>query len=260
MTVMSSGLKSDLQNFIDKHGKGGLPLLPSMHSTACYNVENILRQGSISPTPCPVFHENLAYFFYGKPLYKVSASYDAATTSYLHGPVCFIVDSIKLKAKRIFPFDSGAFDKGMYEKFLPGSAKKDEYELSSDISLVPRYIELFFGNNNAYRQGQSFPHPDVETSTVAYSLAGLLGAAGAMDFDGRSRTVEISSGNEVSLSDCVNAIIIPAPFCRNSVFQTFCVNHPKIEIISYHVHFPENPCALNEAVHQRAADYISKRS
>lgn len=260
MATMASGLKNDLQCFIDEHETQGLALLPSMHSTTCHSAESIFRHGSISTTPCPVFNENLAYFFYGKPLFKVSPSYNAATTNYMFGPVCFIVDTAKLKAKRIFPFDSGAFDKGMYAKILPNHAKKDDYQLSSNVNLIPRYVELFFGDNDLYQEGKSFPHSDVETSIITYSLALLLGASGVMDFDGRSRTIEISTDDEVSLSDCVDAIIIPAPFFRNSAFNTFHKNHPNIKVISYHVHFPENPCALNEAVYQRAADYISKQS
>ena len=45
--------------------------MPLTHITRGVIADDILRSGQISPSPCRVFEQPLAYFFYGRPAYRI---------------------------------------------------------------------------------------------------------------------------------------------------------------------------------------------
>lgn len=258
MSGANTKYKNDVQGFIDEYGIDSLLLLPSTHSTQCHNVENVLRQKAIKLTYCKVLEDNLAYFFYGKASFKASPYSGEAVSNYMFSPVCFIVDTAKLKAKRIFPFDSGAFKGNRYESYFPPNAKIEEFELISDVNLIPKFIKLFYGDNEAYIKGECLHLEDAEAYNATFFLNEFLRASGRLPFDERSRTVEIVVGEDVILSNSVRAIIMPAPFQRNREFQKFHTNNPNIEIISYDVHYPRDPYLANDTIFKEVIKYIQK--
>jgi len=103
------------------------PELPLVHSTFLFNFRNVVAQNEITATRCPVFNEDLLYLFYRKPGYRVASS-SGARTDLVYCPICFILKSSALKSvKRIFPFDSGAFQNGMYGPCIPKEANLDNF-------------------------------------------------------------------------------------------------------------------------------------
>lgn len=250
--------KNDVQNILDEYNTAlvSADLLPSTHSAECYIAESILRQNAICVKYCKVLGEELAYFFYGKPAYKVTFPRDQSTTNYLFAPTCFIIDTAKLKAKRIFPFDSGAFDAGIYEGILPPGAKIEDYELPTDIKAIPAFVSLFFGDNINYMEGRYTAKEACEAYAATSFLSALFCSSGILPYDDRSRTVEIVVDQNVRLSECVQAIIIPKPFQRNRILQTFCENNPHIRIRTYDVSYPLTVPAMNGAAFQEATNYI----
>lgn len=71
-------------------------VLPIMHSCDGFDCESIIEDMYLKPTMCPVFNEELLYFFYGKPSYPVGEKEQYNRTDELCCPVCFIIEKANL--------------------------------------------------------------------------------------------------------------------------------------------------------------------
>ena len=235
-------------------------LLPTMHSTSCLIGENILQEDKLSVKVCPVFKEPLLYFFYGKPSYRVSSKHShKSRTDCLRSPCCFIFDSHKIHAKYIYPFDTGAYSSGIFEDMIPSEIDIKKFQLEPDPTNIPEYVRAFFGNNENYLQGISSIDDKSFNNVVTFTLGQILSAKGTFEFDDRARTVEIISEDNLKVSDAIMAIIVPQPFVRNEAFKNFLKDHSDIDVITYFTHYPSDPASHNEAVFQKAIDYLKKR-
>ena len=257
-------MTSKIQNAINKYSLGrtatiSQPVLPLMHSTTCENAENILENNLLSATHCGVFGTDLLYFFYGKPAYRVSSKISDPSTSYTLAPCCFILNPEKIKPKHIFPFDTGAFAKNWYDEITKMRTKMDEYELSNCIDDIPQFVCMFYKNNQNYLTGRVSVAPDVATTIAVQALIDLLGSSGFLKFDDRARTIEISTGEDIELSEVMEAIIVHSPFTRNEAFEKFTKIHPGIKVLSYIPHYPSPYANYNEAIFQKAFSYLASR-
>ncbi len=91
--------------------------MPLTHITKGIGAQDIATAGVVGARHCGVFEEPLAYFFYGRPAYRVSD--DGAVKVEAACPYCFVFNAALIdKAKAIFAFDTGAFDKRLYKHIL----------------------------------------------------------------------------------------------------------------------------------------------
>lgn len=255
----TSVASNDLQRFINSVPVDNtLAVLPSFHSTAVSDMEDILRTGIIETKRCNVFGEDLAYFFYGKPSYVVSKD---ATKAYRHNifmPGCFVVDTSKLPIHRIFPFDSGAFMAERYIDNFPRNADIAHYKIDPDMDSIIKYISTFFQGNDNYLEGKSLIDESELVNKTTQSLSSLLKSPGYENYDERAVTLEIQCKENVSLSEALIAVIIPKPFAENEYFIEFMKKNKNVKVLDYPVHYPVAPTRYNEAVYVRAMDYYEK--
>lgn len=257
---MSSTIQETISEFFDtKSVVDTPPVLPLMHSTTCENTESILVNNLLETTYCKVFKENLLYFFYGKPAYRVSSQIPESSTSYILAPCCFVVDYKKIKSARIFPFDTGAFATERYDEITKLRTGMCEYELSNRIEDIPQFICMFYENNNNYIEGNVSLARNKATTIASQALIDFLSSSGLLKYDDRARSVEISTGDNLELSDSVEAIVVPKPFKRNKVFERFVRAHPKIDVITYNPHYPNPVGNYNEAIFQKVYSYLASR-
>src|SRR5215217_5621888 len=102
------GGRPSFREWVDKQSDPGWGLMPLTHITKGIGAEDIIRSGSVSPTHCDVFDEPLAYFFYGRPAYRVTG--DGAIRVEAACPYCFIFSSALIEtATDIYAFDTGPF-------------------------------------------------------------------------------------------------------------------------------------------------------
>lgn len=254
---------SKIQRAINKHcGKVAVvdqPILPLMHSTTCEKTENILENNLLSVTPCEVFGQNLLYFFYGKPAYRVSSKISDSSTSYTLAPCCFIINPGKIKPEHIYPFDTGAFAADRYDEITKMRTEMGEYELSDHIDDIPQFVCMFYANNQNYLEGTVSVANGVETTIAVRALTDLLGSSGFLKYDDRARTIEISTAENVELSDVIEAIVIPVPFKRNDAFTEFIKKYPGVKVLTYMPHYPNPVANYNEAVFQIVFSYLASR-
>ena len=67
-----SGGRSSFRDWVDKQPDPKWGLMPLTHITKGIGAEDIIKAGEIKPVDCAVFNQPLAYFFYGRPAYRIS--------------------------------------------------------------------------------------------------------------------------------------------------------------------------------------------
>lgn len=230
-----------------------------MHSTSCENAESILENNMLSTSYCKVFDTNLLYFFYGKPAYRVSAKYSDSSSSYILAPCCFIINPTTIKPLHIFPFDTGAFAGDRYDEITKLQTQMSAYELSNCINDIPKFICMFYENNANYMEGIDSIAPEYITTIAAQALTNLFRSSGFLKYDDRARTVEVSTSENIRISDVVEAIIVPKPFLRNKAFVEFINTHKEIKVLKYTPHYPNPVANYNEAIFQTVFSYLASR-
>lgn len=218
------------------------PTLPLVHGSDAFRVINAIEDGELRPQPCDVFiGESLLYFFYGRPSYRANS--DAEPTSLAHYlPILLILKTnLAGKARRIFPFDSGAFDRGFYSTHLHHSMKIGDFGLEVEPSTPGKLITTFFGDASSYLRAEpqsALELPPEHMEAVSYQS--IVAARDANSLDSRGAAIEIQSAEPVSLKDDVQAAILPAPFIeRGSTAEK--LQTLNIQPIPYMVHGRTRP-------------------
>lgn len=188
-----------------------VPSLPLVHSTSLYNFRSILVDNILSTSECRVFNEDIVYLFYGKPSYRV-ASKDGPRTDLTHCPICFILNYAAFgTARRIFPFDSGAFHNGLYSHHFPREYKLEEFCLGTSLDIPLKVVNMFFGSNRSYLLGETRPLTDKSALDFEInSYFGLITSSGESCVDDRKSSIELQIDHGIALSkDTVLAVVLP---------------------------------------------------
>ena len=231
-------------------------LLPLFHSCECFYGKKIIESGKLKPQLCKVFEKNLLYFFYGKPAYPVAEKNRKNRTDEYYCPICFVVNPMKVKIEKIFPFDTGAFKKGMYKDFIHRGMELSNYDMGNNLTSVLKYISIMFQNNKSYLVG----HCKQTKSDLMeiQALLNMFNAKGAFEIDERADTIEIISAHEVNLISAAECIILPRNMLRLPAIMDFLKNS-KIPCKTYTIRWLTAPEKYNEAVFQIAMRYIHER-
>jgi hypothetical protein len=140
---------SALQKFLQRNQITKARPLPLVHTTESYYLKKIIETGRIKVQPCNVFAgESLSYFFVGRSAYKRDLLQEA---EYWELPTCLVFNFFIDGAKRIFPFDSGAFAAKRYPKYI-NMMDLHDFETRKDLEAPHKLIGTFFTNaRNYYR-------------------------------------------------------------------------------------------------------------
>jgi len=189
--------------------------LPLVHTTTCFRLNSISRSHSIQTSPCKVFNENLTYFFYGRPAYRDSSAVRPVRDIGFY-PICFVFKpgAISVTPRRLYPFDSGAFQKGLYEPAIPASQALLTYEVLATIESARRIVRGFFDTDEPYlanqpKAGLLFKAGEIE----ADAYYNLISGGGQPDCDDRCSAIEVQIDVELDLSARVlMAVVLPNSF------------------------------------------------
>jgi len=211
------------------------PILPLVHTCDGHTLREIISSKKIKPTLCPVFKEDLVYYFYGRPSYRMNDKGLAFNTSSVY-PVCLIIHPEEVKGiARIFPFDSGAYAAGLYSKYLHKNSKHDDYLFDLNYPFVQKFVKYFYDTNQNYFDGKS----TIQRSTIqpcAYELEtiySLINVAHGEGFDDRCYTIEVQSSSPAEINNsALKAIVIPDAIAGDSEVATYLYDN-EIEPIIY---------------------------
>jgi hypothetical protein len=225
-------------------------LLPLVHTTPCGRSMSILRQMKLEKEPCKKFTgEHLLYFFYAIPAKRTDKSNTLSDKEIL--PVVFIVKPILNEIKRIYPFDSGAFDMYKQKKYLSETAEISDYELPNTFLAIQQYIKAVFGSNHNYYFGNckvdsELPNSIAQRHKTNYDLDNLLKLISNMGNDGlddRCRTIEIQCSNDYDLAGKLLAVIFPTVLYNNpELVGIIKMSGARPFNYTYHKHHKVNEC------------------
>lgn len=199
-----------------------LPRLPLVHSTDSFTFADILENGAVTPQACSVFKgEALTYFFYGRPAFRPNANEEPTGLQH-YFPVCFVFKlGFSVSISRIFPFDSGAFQDGLYAAYVHKRMALGDFGLEPDSSTPAKVVATFFGSASNYLTGKPTTTQAIDQSEFeALSINALISAKGANNLDGRIASIEIQSAQEISITDAVAAVVLPGTFLDGSIGRT----------------------------------------
>lgn len=254
---MNSPIMEYITSNVDYSSLPELEILPVMHSCDVFDCESIIDEGLLKPTPCRVFkNEELLYFFYGKPTYPIGTKEHLNRTDSLYCPVCFIIDIGNIDIYRIFPFDTGAFDKEMYNQFMHRHMIIDKFEIENNSKAIKAYISVIFGNNKNYIDG--IPNKYHDEDTYVNALLHLLSATGGFEFDERADTIEVISKKSIDISKNIRGIILPENFLRKKKIADF-IDKNNIDHKTYIVRTKTSPSRYNEVVFQLAMQFLKEQ-
>lgn len=231
-------------------------LLPLVHSCGGYEAYLIISDNKLKTQSCPVFKENLLYFFYGKPSYPPTEKVKINTASSSFNPVCFIVDTHKITPKQIYPFDSGAFENKRYIRYIHPKTGIDNYLINNKSGIL-KYISVIYGSNEKYIYGEVFSNlPDYNKPELE-SLFNLLKSDHVEEYDERANTIEVISDESYVLSEIVKFVILPDCLLKDDTIKAWLDTNN----IEYDIYRTRKLCApnrYNEVIFQKVLDYFEK--
>lgn len=205
-------------------------------------------------------NEDVAYFFYGVNFFKLNSHLSDAKTR----PCGFLFrnESVE-KAVRIFPFDSGACDAGMFGDSLPGGVM--DYELPISDSTTPaRLVELLYENNEGYIAGRPKPlDPSAsvtEQKIVSFVLEATSKAQPENGLDDRFCGIEVQFTEEQEFKENVELLILP----KNAYNHHLKPGLEKL-IAGMPVEFYDDPLISgplrdSQSIKQKAIDFLRTRN
>jgi hypothetical protein len=235
--------------------------LPLVHTAPAYFIQKILQSKEIRPRPCDVFlGEQLAYFFVGRPAYK-SVGHDI---THWEMPSCVIADFQTVHPKRMYPFDSGAFERGLVPKYAT-MIDREDYALEPQPDVVERYIGTFFGSARAYYMGEAIDkksflqrHGILPTEASLHALISLLnGERIGKELDERRSSIEVQIDQAIQLeSGAIKAVILPEIYLQDKKFIRE-IEALGAQVITY-PRYPLNTDHFYFAMYERCAAFYER--
>jgi hypothetical protein len=178
------------------------------HATDFEAFGRMLRSDEIGARLCPVYSQDLVYFFYGRPSYRVNSGEFTYQLPAL-APVCLLLDAKALGAPiRVMPFDSGGFP--LYAEALHKSYTRSDFEVSPIPESYERLVGAFYASTQSYYD--KCPMPNLTFGVLqgranAYYL--LITNGLAQEYDDRCSAIEVQFDHSISLTGKVRAVVMP---------------------------------------------------
>jgi len=191
--------------------------LPLVHTTEYFRLPEIQKTNTLQTHNCAIFNEPLLYLFYGRPAYRDSSQTNPARDIGFY-PVCFVFrpDTISKKARRLYPFDTGASQKGLYEPEIRGIDALTSYRVPGAVEGARKIVSRFFETEEQYlsnkpKNGLRFSPSEIE----AESYYRLITGGGDPSCDDRRSVVEIQIGERLDLHQGIMAVVLPTCFLED---------------------------------------------
>jgi hypothetical protein len=242
--------------YVQRHA-ATMPELPLIHTTQCEHLPSIRANHALEPRQCRVFGEPLLYLFYGRPSYRDCAKTTPVNQDVAYCPVCFVLkpDS-RLALTRVFPFDTGAFQKGHYEPQVPAGRTLNDFSVPGVIDSARQIVDAFFETNSNYlasktRSGLTFT-PNEPDAAAYYHLAN---GGGRQDCDDRRSTVEIQCTASANLRETLMAVVMPTHFLDDPQLRRTLLDDWRAHPLTYDVDQGMRPTEFHGIIRKLIRDY-----
>jgi hypothetical protein len=235
--------------------------LPLVHTTEAYFLKKIIASGKIEARPCNVFrNEKLSYFFVGRAAYKRDLHQEA---EYWELPTCIVFSFFVNGARRIYPFDSGAFRAKRYPRFV-NMMNMDDFEVATDHEAPHKIIGTFFGNTRNYYRLAARPKDqfeskfDVEVLDEEMKALYKLILVKDKKFDDRRFAIEMQFNHDVDLQDKSPILaILPETYLSDDKYITK-IRSLGTEVLTYPV-YPLRKEYYYYSIYEKLDQFYSSR-
>lgn len=180
--------------------------LPIAHLTSARSFGEIIKDVAFKPTRCPVFEHDLLYFSYGGVFHRYGQEPTSEATKL---PVAFVFKSTLLrKIDYLFPYDTGAAKKGLYNN--EDLCNFDKYRVlnSGGYELPPKLVYYLYGSNKQYLLGEVVQEFHQQNNLLMKNLLEFLQSnLCELGVDYRQRVIECQSTKQISLADILEDIL-----------------------------------------------------
>lgn len=227
------------------------PELPICHITTWHSFESIIKQGGLTIDK-KEGRDNL-YFFYGSPFYKIPSKW---TGQRFRRPIGLLFKSNLINhSNKIFPFDSGAFEKHFKEDYFPKDYSLKTFELTPVTRETPgRLVSLLYKNNEKYVFGEPVANC-MSKETIIDCILNLIATKDKNSFDDRNHGIEVIFSEDVKLQGSLELVLLPKTMFRENESNFDKKIHSfKLEFYEDSYRFdPGIDCALVQA---KAKEYL----
>ena len=233
-------------------------LLPLIHCTDFFSFREILNSSKLETTLCTVFDKELLYMFYGRPAYRVSSGVNCFTNSaYL--PVAFLFEATNLTGiEQIYPFDTGAFNNGIFKSFIHPKSKLQDFELDKNVEQLSSFVEYFYGKNANYYLGRAKEITKHYVNNIELeTYYDIIRSTGNSEIDDRKYTIEISLNQAISLEGVVSNVILPISLINEDILSKISISW-KANIHNYPDIYGGNIDIQNGALRARVYDILKE--
>lgn len=247
--------------------KGTAPLLPIAHVTTFEQFEAVAAAGSIaSSSRCPRNGLQASYFFYGAPFYKVpnrrvyEQDYDDAAQNVI--ALLLPSTSVQGVSSEVYPFDTGALHRGLYEPILSRGEDLTRYLAESEDAALDaaKVVELLYGDNGSYIYGETAGSGPASTAPQDSVRAVSKLHRAKLPADIRRRVVEIVSLASVPWPNGRVVLIAPRRYLerrrKESVDLHIFLADPRIQVCTYNDMYPYNPVSDSRLVLDLAVEWL----
>jgi hypothetical protein len=214
-----TGGRPDFRKWVDNQPDPLWGLMPLTHICTGLTARDIIRTDQVATKPCEVFNESLAYFFYGRPAYRVGS--DAVVKLEGACPFCFIFEPELIHdAAAIHAFDTGAFENRLYKHVLTDEMNIEDFLLERDARRPNKLIARIFSSLGAYLDGDltNMVDPDIGSASWEFeprAYLHLLASHGRNEPDDRICSIEVIFGKPIPLLGKLKAVVVPHTLWSN---------------------------------------------
>jgi hypothetical protein len=205
------------------------------HTTDGYRLRSMIESGAITPQPCSVFNKKLVYAFYGRPGYR--SRHDGSIGLAARAPVIVTFRStLALRGTRLYPFDTGAYAAGRYQRWLHPNTTVDDFALPATNDAARKHVSAFFQSNDNYlKANPKTPQLEHHGEFEVEQLKHILSDIDAEESDTRRLAMELQVDTPIPLNpSIVDSVVLPAEL-QDSAWLTAFVNGSGagISIVAY---------------------------
>jgi hypothetical protein len=252
-----------LATFLARNTVGETSALPLIHTTRSYNIASIKDTNHIKPTRCDVFDDDLTYLFVGRPAYKRNDP--GSQAEYWELPCCFIFSELPgADLKRVYPFDSGGFARGLYPDYI-GLMPMTQFEVDSPTA-PGKIISAFFGDASRYFSGNAKDKDVFEDEfqlgvleTEVRALRRLAQDGTPSNFDDRRFSIEVQIGDTIDFAASPpDAVVLPSIYLRDEKVRSRIIDDWKALPITYEV-YSLSLSAYDGIIYGKVKDYLHSK-
>ncbi len=234
--------------------------LPMVHTTEYFRLASIQASNRLQASACKIFKEPLLYFFYGRPAYR-DASQIIPTRDVGFYPICFVFrpGTISNKAKRLYPFDTGASQSGLYEPAIKRTEALTGYPVLAVIESARKIVSCFFETEEQYLSNK--PKPGLIFSSAesdARSYYELINGGGDPGCDDRYSAVEIQIAESLDISQDIMAVVLPVCFLEDADLANTILKVWHAEPLTYDADIGMRPIEFHGTIRNKIREFYRR--